>query len=187
MTKSERSKVRKFLLLLFIITGYFGYLSFEYGVATGGLVAILTWSFFVLCTPIADAGFLIDFPIRLVTNVRMFVSEILVWMIAISVNIYALTYESNIYDKELLTTLLKHTILTPYPYWAIIFLSAVGSFLSIYFGDEMFDIIKDHAQKSHAKHHFKIKTISLIVLAIVIFITYYFLIESLGIDLHAAE
>ncbi len=187
MTVSEKSKLRKFLLLLFIITGYFGYLIFEYGVATGGLVAILTWSFFVLCTPIADAGFLIDFPIRLVTNVKMFVSEILVWVIAISVNIYALTYESEIYDKEFLTTLLKHTILTPYPYWGIIILSAFGSFLSVYFSDEIFDVIKNHAQKNHAKHHFKLKTISLIVLAIVIFIAYYFLLESLGIDLHAAD
>ncbi len=184
MTNTSKSKLKKFLLLLLIITGYFGYLSFEYGIATGGLVAMLTWSFFVLCTPVADAGFLIDFPIRLVTNIKMFVSEILVWAIAIAINLYALNFQSKIYDKEFLTTLLKHTLLTPYPFWGIIMLSALGSFLSIYFGDEIFDAFKNHTL---AKHRPKIKTIGLILLAIMIFIAYYFFLESLGIDLHAAE
>src|SRR6056297_222338 len=85
----KREGLIKFLLLLAVLLGYFGYLSWEYGLATGGLVAALTWSFFVLCTPVADAGFLLDLPIRLLFGVRMFMSEVLVWAFAIAINGYA--------------------------------------------------------------------------------------------------
>ncbi len=55
----------KFLLLSVLLVSYFVYLSYEYNLLTGGIAVALTWSFFVLCTPIADAGFLLDFPLRL--------------------------------------------------------------------------------------------------------------------------
>ena len=58
--RPKREGLFKFLLLLAVLAGYFGYLSWEYDLKTGGVVAALTWSFFVLCTPIADAGFLLD-------------------------------------------------------------------------------------------------------------------------------
>ena len=41
----KREGLLKFLLLLSVLIGYFGYLSYEYGLATGGMVAALTWSF----------------------------------------------------------------------------------------------------------------------------------------------
>ena len=72
----------KFLLLCFILSSYFGYLTYEYDLLTGGIAALITWSFFVLCTPIADAGFLLDFPLRLLFGIRMIFSEIVVWAIA---------------------------------------------------------------------------------------------------------
>ena len=47
---------------------YFVYLVYEYGIEDGGMVTLLTWSFFVLCTPVADAGFLLDFPIPFIVQ-----------------------------------------------------------------------------------------------------------------------
>ena len=71
LSKHTQEQTVKYALLLCVLLAYFGYLSYEYGFASGGIVAGLTWSFFVLCTPVADAGFLLDFPVRLLTGMRM--------------------------------------------------------------------------------------------------------------------
>ncbi|MBL4601454.1 MAG: hypothetical protein JKY84_01780 [Emcibacteraceae bacterium] len=181
--ETHREVLYKFLILLSIIAAYFGYLSYEYGLMTGGIVAILTWSFFVLCTPVADAGFLLDFPIRLLFGIRMLYSEILVWSIAGAINIYALLYNQEAYDKTVLTMLFKKILLNPNPYWSVLLLSGFGTFLSIYFGDEMLDVFKHRDRVKYHQHAFKLKLIGLIGLFLLIFIAYYFLLESLQIQL----
>jgi hypothetical protein len=173
----------KFILLLTVLIAYFAYLSYEYGFMTGGVVAAITWSFFVLCTPVADAGFLLDFPIRLLFGIRMFVSEVIVWLIAISINVYSLLFDETMYDKTFLTGLLKKIILTPNPYWSIIILSVLGTFLSIYFGDEMLDVIRHRDRIKYHQHAFKLKLIAVVGLFVLIFLSYYYLLESLNIQL----
>ncbi|PCI50023.1 MAG: hypothetical protein COB49_04300 [Alphaproteobacteria bacterium] len=180
--ETHRKVVIKFLLLLSVLVLYFSYLSYEYGILTGGIVAALTWSFFVLCTPVADAGFLLDFPIRLIFGIRMLYSEILVWTIAISINFYALADGSNAYDKTVLTTLLQKIITTPYPYWSIIILSGIGTFLSIYFGDEMLDVFRHRDRVKYHQHGFKLKFIAVISLFALTFLAYYFLLNALHIQ-----
>jgi hypothetical protein len=69
----------KFFLLCLLLFGCFVYLSVQYDFITGGLASILTWSFFVLCTSIAGAGFLLNFPLRLLFGIRMVISEVIVW------------------------------------------------------------------------------------------------------------
>lgn len=182
-TETHREVLFKFLLLLSVLVLYFFYLSNEYGLVTGGIVAALTWSFFVLCTPVADAGFLLDFPIRLLFGVRMLYSEILVWAIAIGINAYAFTYGQTSYDKTTLTLLLKKIIITPYPYWSIIILSGTGTFLSIYFGDEMLDVIRHRDRVKYHEHAFKLKLVAVISLFTLIFFAYYFLLDSLQIQI----
>ena len=174
----------KFLLLLSILVLYFGYLSYEYGLLTGGIVAALTWSFFVLCTPVADAGFLLDFPLRLLFGIRMLYSEVLIWGLAISINLYTLASHPAAYDKTVLTTLMKKIILTPYPFWAIIFLSGLGTFLSVYFGDEMLDVFRHRDRVKYHQHAFKLKLIGIVSLFSLIFLAYYFLLNELNIDLN---
>ena len=181
--ETHREVVLKFLLLLCVLILYFSYLTYEYGLLTGGIVAALTWSFFVLCTPVADAGFLLDFPIRLIFGFRMLYSEILVWAIAILINIYALSDGGASYDKTILTSLLKKIIMTPYPYWSIIILSGFGTFLSIYFGDEMLDVFRHRDRIKYHQHGFKLKFINVISLFSLIFLAYYFLLNGLEIHL----
>lgn len=172
----------KFILLLFILLGYFGYLSYEYDLLTGGIGALLTWSFFVLCTPVADAGFLLDFPLRLLFGIKMVISELVVWMIAISVNILALSYFHIYYETTVLTRVLEKIITTPFPYWGIIFLSALGSFISIKIGDELMDVIHHHERNFFHSHQFKLDLILIIFFIAVIF-GYYELISDLGIEI----
>lgn len=181
--ETHREVLLKFLILLAILILYFSYLSYEYGLVTGGLVAMITWSFFVLCTPVADAGFLLDFPIRLLLGIRMINSEILVWGFAAIINLYALYYNPQVYDKTILTTLFMKILTNPIPYWSIIIISAIGTFLSIYFGDEMLDVFKHRDRKKYHQHAFKLKLIAVAGLFLLIFLSYYILLNSLHIKI----
>jgi len=183
--KPRREEFIRFLLLLSVLAGYFGYLSWKYDLATGGIVSALTWSFFVFCTPIADAGFLIDFPVRLITGIRMFVSEIIVWGIAAVINIATLYFNPAAYDTTFLTSLFHKILTTPWPYWSIIVLCAAGTFLSVRFGDEMMDVVASRDRAYHHKHRFKFNVIAMISLFLIIIWAYYHLIETLGVKLPA--
>jgi hypothetical protein len=172
----------KFLLLCLLLSGYFGYLSWEFDVLTGGVASLITWSFFVLCTPVADAGFVLDFPLRLLFGIRMVVSEVAVWVIALSINALSLAFAAGYYDTTVLTRILHKIILTPYPYWGVVLLSGVGTFLSIRFGDELMDVIH-HRDRSYFHRHglkFELVLVAFFVMAIWV---YYELIRSLDIPI----
>jgi len=181
--QTHRETLYKFLALVGILLAYFAYLSWKFDAATGGFLAALTWSFLVLCSPIADGGFLIDFPVRLLFKVRMIYSEICVWLLAIGINVFALSVFPEVYDKTFLTILLKKILTTPWPYWGIVILSAIGTFLSIYFGDEMLDVFTHKERTSYHRHGFKWQVIAVITLFLLALAGYYQLIRSLGIEL----
>lgn len=180
--KPGRQVLIKFIFLGLILVGYFAYLSHEYGLLTGGMAAALTWSFFVLCTPVADAGFLLDFPLRILFGIRMIVSEIMVWTVAISLNLFALRFATEAYDTTLLTRAFKEILTTPFPYWAVIALSALGTFLSIRFGDELMDVVHQRDRDFFHSNHFKHELILIAFFGLVIF-GYYHLVASLGIEM----
>jgi hypothetical protein len=180
ITHPKKQVLYKFLILCALLTGYFSYLSFQYDLVTGGIASALTWSFFVLCTPIADAGFLLDFPLRVLFGIRMLISEIVVWGLAIAVNIVSLIYFTKYYETTELTMLL-HAILTiPFPYWGVILLSGLGTFLSIRFADELMDVVHHRDREFFHRHNFK-HEIVLIVFFIFVLFGYYKLVASLGI------
>lgn len=185
--QTKREELIKFLLLLSVLVSYFGYLSWQYDLATGGIVSALTWSFFVLCTPVADAGFLIDFPVRLITGLRMFVSEMIVWGIAITLNLFCVYMIPERYDATFLTSLFYKILTTPWPYWSIIILCAAGTFLSIRFGDEMMDVVAHKDRHYHHKHSFKFKIIGTVTLFLIILLAYYHLLETLNIKLPSSS
>jgi hypothetical protein len=171
----------KFLLLCILLVSYFSYLSFQYDVLTGGIASALTWTFFVLCTPIADAGILLDFPLRLLFGIRMLISEIAVWALAITINVVSLLYFAEYYETTKLTMLL-HAILTmPYPYWSVIFLAGAGTFLSIQFADELMDVAHHRDRSFFHRNAFK-HEIVIIVFFVFVLVGYYKLIASLGIE-----
>ncbi len=177
----KKQVLYKFILLCILLVSYFSYLSFQYDVRTGGIASALTWSFFVLCTPIADAGFLLDFPLRLLFGIRMLFSEIAVWALAITINVVSLLYLAEYYETTKLTMLL-HAILTmPYPYWSVILLSAAGTFLSIRFADELMDVAHHRDRNFFHSHAFKHEII-MIAFFVLVLVGYYKLIASLGID-----
>ena len=181
--ETKKHALIKFLLLLLVIGGYFLFMVYKYGLSQGFLVTILTWSFFVLCTPIADAGFLIDFPVRLILNIRMIIVEIGVWILAIGFNIYALILNPNVYGKTKILILFQHILENPIPFWIIILISGIGTFLSIRFGDELVDKAKHHEREYHKKHKHTHRYIVLIFAFGFTLILYDFLLKQLGVEL----
>lgn len=177
----SRQILLKFAALLALALGYFLYLGFTYDFATGGVAVALTWSFFVLCTPVADAGFLLDFPLRLLFGIRMIVSEVAVWALAITINGATLLLAPQYYETTLLTRLFEKILMTPWPYWGVIALSAFGTFLSVRFGDELMDVIHHRERNFFHSNHFKHELV-LVAFFIAVLVGYYHLIASLGLE-----
>ncbi len=181
--ETHKETLLKFFALVVILVGYFAYMSWKYDTSTGFAVSLLTWSFFVLCTPIADGGFILAFPIRLLFSIKMSVTQVALWFVAIFINIFMLTSAPNLYNLTFLTSLLKHILTTPYPYWSILIISAVGTLLSIYFADEMIDVTSHKDRVLHHRHGLKYRTVLVAGLGILTIASYYYLLNSLNIEL----
>lgn len=180
--ETKRHVFIKFLALLGILLAYTAYLSYQYGFATGGLLAIITWSFFVLCTPVADAGMILDFPVRILFRLRMLITELMIWAVAISINIYAIIFSPEIYEKSILGHVFYEILTQPIPYWSIIILSFFGTFLSVHFADELLDYIKHKDIEKSTKHRLIFEGIIMVFIFLLIFSVYTILLEKLGID-----
>ncbi|MCF7846382.1 MAG: hypothetical protein K9L85_04045 [Candidatus Peribacteraceae bacterium] len=181
--ETKKHVLIKFLLVLLVFAGYFFFIAAKYGFASGFLVTALTWSFFVLCTPVADAGFLLDFPFRLITGVRMLFSEIFVWLIAILLNAYVFFSIPEVYAKTKLLVLFQNILAQPFPFWAIVLVSAIGTFMSILFGDELLDKARHHQRKLYKKHKHRYKLFGMIAVALLAIALYDLLLKQLGVEL----
>ncbi len=181
--QTHKETVIKFIVLASILIIYFGYMSWKFDASTGFGLALLTWSFFVLCTPVADGGFILAFPIRLLFGVKMAITQLVIWFIAISINLVMLATSESTYQLTFITKLLHHILTQPIPYWSILAISAVGTFLSIYFGDEMMDVTAHKDRRKHHQHGFKYKIVLLVGMGAITIAAYYHLLRSLNISL----
>jgi hypothetical protein len=173
----------KYLFLVLILVVYLLFVSYKFGTKEGFFITFLTWSFFVFCTPIADAGFILDFPIRLVTGIRMFYSEVVVWILAAVLNVVALTYFPAAYQTTFVLKLFYVILTNPYPYWGIIILSMLGTFFSIYFGDELWDVARHKEREKYHKHILKYELILYVFILAIIFALYHILLGTLNITI----
>lgn len=181
--ETKRHVLIRFAAVVLILAGYFAFVSIRYGLKNGFEISALTWSFFVLCTPVADAGILLDFPFRLITKIRMIYSEIGVWVIAITLNLSASLFFPDAYQKTVLLRLFRHILIEPFPFWGIIALSAVGTFASIYFGDELIDVVKHEHREKHRRHRAKYRILLFLFLFAAAAVLYHFLLKELGVPL----
>ncbi len=180
--QTHRESLLRFAALILILVAYFGYMSWKYDAATGAWLAVLSWSFFVLCTPIADGGFLVAFPVRLLFKVRMVVTQAVVFVLAVAINIVAVGVAPDSYQDAPITRLLYSILTTPWPYWSILLISALGTALSIWFGDEMMDVTSHANREKHHRHGFKHRTLVVLGLGVLTVIAYYHLLSHLGVS-----
>ncbi len=179
---TKRKVFLKFIAVVLVFVGYFLFVAGRLGFENGLYVTGLTWSFFVLSTPVADAGFLLDFPLRLLLGIRMVVSESVVWLIAAGMNILALGTKPELYSSTNLLEVFKKILETPWPYWSIIALSAIGTFMSVIFGDELIDKVQHKDRKIYKKHRFKYRVVVMIFVVVVAVALYDVLLKQLGYD-----
>ena len=170
----------KFLLLMGLFFLYFVYLVYEYGIEDGGMVTLLTWSFFVLCTPVADAGFLLDFPIRLLYKVKMLHTEVVVWLLAICFSLFGALNYPEVFEINALMKIFHEILLNPIPYWLIIVLCGIGTFLSIFLGDQVFDVFE--SKNIQFNQWFILKILLLLGLILSIIYLYCHLLIRLNIN-----
>ncbi len=180
---TKRKVFVKFIAVVLVFAGYFLFVAGRLGFENGFYVTTLTWSFFVLSTPIADAGFLVDFPLRLLLGVRMIVSESIVWLMAITANVLALGFKPELYSSTDLLEVFKKILETPWPYWSIIALSAVGTFMSVIFGDELIDKVQHKDRKIYKKHKFKYRVVVMVFIIVAAIVLYDVLLKQLGYNL----
>ena len=181
--ETHRQTILKFIALLAIVLVYFIYMSWKYGASTGFEVTILTWSFFVLCTPVADGGFILAFPVRLLFGIKMAITQAVLWFVAIAVNLFTLSYSAESYELTFLTHLLKQILVEPYPYWSILIVSALGTFLSIFFGDEMMDVTLHKHREKHHRYKLNYRVILVFGFGLITVVAYYHLLNTLSISL----
>ena len=181
--ETKRHSLIKYIGLAIIVVIYFIFISIRLGTKDGALTTILTWSFFVFCTPIADAGFLLAFPVRMLTGIKMAYTQIFSFLLAFIINLYAFFYLPSIYTKTIILELFYRILSQPFPYWVIIILSLLGTLLSIYFADELIDVSSHAQRKKYHRHLNKYQIIMFVFLIGITIILYDFLLKQLGIDI----
>jgi hypothetical protein len=181
--ETKRKALTKFLLVLAIVVLYWVFISLRYGKVMGAQITLLTWSLFILCTPIASAGLLVDFPVRLITRLRMFHTEIAVWAFALALNGFTLAANASVYDTTILLSVLKFILTNPVPYWSVIFVSAAGTFVSIRFADELLDVSREKHRKYYLTHQGKHTLIIFSFIILVLALFYGFIVQAIGLEL----
>lgn len=184
--QTHRESLWRFFILVLLLAVYFGYMSWKFDASTGALLALLSWSFFVLCTPIADGGFVVAFPIRLLFGTRMVITQIVVWVLALLINIVAISVVPDAYSQTAITNVLHSILTTPWPNWSVLLISLAGTMLSIWFGDEMIDVTSHSMRKKQHRHGFKHKVLLIAGFGLLTIIAYYHVIAGLGINISAA-
>lgn len=131
----------RYLLTVALVAAYALYMVHKYGVRDGLSATYLTWSFFVLGTPVADAGGILDIPIRILTGWPMVAVETAVISITISTMVLVLHYRPEAFERTALLRAFRTMLTTPWPYWCLVALCIVGTILSVRLGDLVVDNI----------------------------------------------
>ena len=127
---------------------------------------------------------MVGFPLRIFSKVRMLHSQIAVWIIATFLNLYAFFFNPDIYHNTLILKLFHHILVQPFPYWIIIIISAIGTYLSVYFGDELLDVTTHKNREKYHKHMNKYQFITFVFLISIVVVIYDFLLKKMGITIH---
>ncbi|MGJ8664253.1 MAG: hypothetical protein ACSHWU_11400, partial [Marinicella sp.] len=93
----------------------------------------------------------------------------------------------EIYAKSPVTEILLTILSTPYPYWGILLISALGTFLSIFFGDEMMDVTSHKELDKHHQHGYKYRIVLVLGLGLLTVVAYYQLLSQLNIHIPGTE
>ena len=149
-----------FLLIFYII--YNGYVK-------GCIMGLFVWAFFIVSTPIPEAGLLVSLPLKRYLNISIHISQTFVSLLALFVIYYLYFNEYKTINKCIIGKLF--TSLNNFKYYSIIIISIICSIFTSEFID---NIIDNYINKEKINYiHFKLGFIAFLI------IIYSFLMNSL--------
>lgn len=131
----------RYVLSALVVVLYAAYMVHRYGVKDGMIATYLTWSFFVLGTPVADAGGILDVPLRVLTGFPMVAIETCVITFTIATMVLIVRYRPEAFERTRLLQAFRTMLTTPNPYWGVVALCVVGTIMSVRLGDIVIDNI----------------------------------------------
>lgn len=90
------------------------------------LSTLVAWSFFVLCTPLPEAGVVVDLPLKWFFDISMVTSQCVISAIAVIITYYAITHHPALFDTS--SILREYRYLLRQSAIPIFILSGIGTY-----------------------------------------------------------
>jgi hypothetical protein len=129
---------RFFLYLFFIVLAVFVFWAKIGEFKPAWQSVLLAWSFFILCMPYPHGRVILGVPYKIITGRKMRYPEVLMWFFAVVINIISYVSIPAVYMQSLINHMLYRVISTPWPYWGLIIICALGTFYKFFVGAENF-------------------------------------------------
>jgi len=135
----KKQKIYLIIYDLIVILFLFTFIFFVVynGFLKGCIKTIFIWAFFILCTPIPEAGLLVSLPLKKYVNISIHISQIVISFIALMILIYFYYYEKKTINSCLIGKLFLELI--KYKYFSIIAISIISSIFTSEFIDNLID------------------------------------------------
>ena len=123
---SNRSASISFIRVTFFYS-FFGFFTLNlianHGLANGIHLALLGWSFYVMCLPFLGGGALFYPLATVIGSLPDYIWESAAWGAAIALHIFTYLWNKSVYGLTTLSHFLQWSIEHPFPYWIIFILN----------------------------------------------------------------
>lgn len=138
MERVSKSEFIKFLTFLSIIFFFIIVFWAKFGLKVAVVSVFLSWSFFVLCIPFSHGKTMLGVPFKFITGRSLVYPEIMMWVLALILNIVVYTSIPWVYFSTFINHLLLRVVSTPWPYWLALSLCFFATFYKFLIGAENF-------------------------------------------------
>ncbi len=144
-------KIKSYLFnivsIIFIII--FIFYTYKKGSLYGGYITVVIWAFFVTLTPVPEAGLLLTFPIKHFFGINMYISQIIISLLAILILIYTYYVKPIIIKSSPIGKIFMYIVKNKL--YSILFISIISSIIGSYLLDELLKYIenKDYFNKTN--------------------------------------
>lgn len=132
MKRTTLYHLAKFIIALLFTTLFIIRYTVHYGFLAALVLTLLTWTFFMLCTPLNKGGMLVAPILYFTTHHRFQYTELAVWLAAIAMNALAIFSYPMLYTATTITSLLYYILTHPWPCWVIVALSLCATLYNIF-------------------------------------------------------
>ena len=136
--KTEDVDMQYFYIISYIFICIFVYYAIKLGMIYGFHIAFFIWCTTVCTTPISTASVLLSFPVKIFTNIPMFITKIIISILSLFVVIYYYQYKREMINTipvgRAITTILNNKL------FSIFLIASLSSVLSSYILNYIVDV-----------------------------------------------